>query len=272
MASTLFDINQKPRDDEEFVKWMEEKFEVQNEQVKSNYESNTAKMLKEFQKHSLWTTLEKQLREWDIEYFSEYRVHLFAKPELPEVISKPYDSLLNKAYRKDCLNNDSFPKEPQEGWICPNTWFDKIHDIIRTTFTVKYLDGVKFFDQKLSQLSDIMGCKYRCDYEAHDDGYYAAHAAIIVDMDIVGMDWKTLTKRIEVEIQITTELQEMVKRLLHKYYEDNRRRIVPKDYKWQWDYDNEQFVPNYLGHIAHYLEGMIVEIRDNQNKYNYESE
>ena len=266
MASILFDITQKPHDEEEFVKWMEAKFDVQNDQVKINYESNTARMLKDFQDSPLWKEVDMQLREWNLEYYKEKGVYLFAKTAMPKVVCKPYTSLLNKAYRKDCLKNDLFPDEPREGWICPNTWFDKIHDIIRTTFTVKYLDGVKFFDHKLRQLSDIKGYNYICNYEAHDDGYYAAHAAIVIDMDIIGMNWQTSTKKIEVEVQITTELQEMVKNLLHKYYEDNRRKTIPDDYKWQWDYHNEQFVPNYLGHIAHYLEGMIVEIRDNQNK------
>ena len=264
MASTLFDINQKPKDEEEFVLWMEAMFDVQNEQVKSNYESNTARMLNEFQENSFWKTIGSQLREWDVEYYGEKGVHLFAKTELPKVVCKPYKSLLNKAYRKDCLRNEIFPKEPEEGWISPQTWFAKIHDIVRTTFTVKYLDGVKFFEQKLKQQSDAMGYKYSCSYEAHDDGYYAAHVAITIDTEIVGMDWQRYTQNIEVEIQITTELQEMVKSLLHKYYEDNRRKVIPKDYKWQWDYQSEQFVPNFLGHIAHYLEGMIVEIRDNQ--------
>lgn len=264
MASILYDIKEKPSGEEEFVKWMEAKFEVQNEQVKSNYESNTARMLKDFKDTSFWKKVGQQLKEWDVEYYTEKGVHLFAKMQLPDVLGKPYESLLNKAYRKDCLKNNFFPEEPKDGWICPNTWFVRIHDIIRTMFTVKYLDGVKFLDQKLKQLAGDTGCKYYCNYEAHDDGYYAAHAAIIVDMDIVGMDWLKSSQKIEVEIQITTELQEMVKSLLHKYYEENRKKVIPEDYKWQWDYQSEQFVPNFLGHIAHYLEGMIVEIRDNQ--------
>lgn len=264
MASILYDTMQNPHNEEEFVRWMEAKFDINNEQVESNYESNTARMLKEFKETSFWKTAGQQLKEWDFEYYKKNGVHLFTKTVLPDVYVKPYESLLNKAYRKDCLRNEQFPKEPEDGWICPNTWFEKIHDIIRTMFTVKYLDGVKFFDQKLKQLADEMGCLYCCNYEAHDDGYYAAHAAITIDMDIVGMDWQKRSQRIEVEIQITTELQEMVKSLLHKYYEENRKKVIPKDYKWQWDYQSKQFVPNFLGHIAHYLEGMIVEIRDNQ--------
>lgn len=264
MATLYFDINQLPQNEDEFVEWMEAKFGIRNEYAKSNYESNAARMLNEFQNCKFWQTIGGLLKEWDTEYLQDKGVHLFTKTDLPIVINKPYTSLLNKAYRKDCLKNKAFPNEPEMGWVCPQSWFDLIHDIVRTSFIVKYLDGVKFLNQKLMQISKELGCDYNCIYEAHDDGYYAAHASVITKMTIIGMDWQETTHPIEVEIQITTELQEMVKSLLHKYYEDNRRKNIPIDYKWQWDYHNEQFVPNYLGHIAHYLEGMIVEIRDKQ--------
>jgi len=264
MATLKFDITQKPVNEDEFVKWMEAKFEIPNEQAKSNYKSNAAKLMKDFENHSFWKRIGEQMKEWDTEYYKEKGVHLFDKSELPTVYNKPYLSLLNKAYRKDCLNNTNFPNEPTNGWVAPKTWFDKIHDIIRTSFVVRYLDGVRFLDKKLSQVAAENGCKYTCSYEAHDDGYYAAHVAVVLELSIVDMNWNEVNCPIEVEIQITTQLQEMVKDLLHKYYEDNRRKYIPDDYKWQWDYHNEQFVPNYLGHIAHYLEGMIVEIRDKQ--------
>lgn len=264
MASLKFDISQKPRNEDEFVKWMEAKFGVQNELAKSYYESNAARLLRAFQEHPFWKIIGERLKEWDTEYYKDKGVHLISTSDLPVVVSKPYKSLLNKVYRKDCLNNKAFPNEPEKGWVCPVTWFDKIHDIIRTSFIVRYLDGVKYLDQKLVQVANDAGCQYSCSYEAHDDGYYAAHVAVVLELAIVGMDWQETNHQIEVEIQITTELQEMVKNLLHKYYEDNRRKVIPQDYKWQWDYHSEQFVPNFLGHIAHYLEGMIVEIRDKQ--------
>lgn len=37
---------------------------------------------------------------------------------------------------------------------------------------------------------------------------------------------------------------------------------VPSDVAWQWQYRGDQFVPNYLGHILHYIEGMIMEVRE----------
>ncbi len=72
--------------------------------------------------------------------------------------------------------------------------------------------------------------------------------------------------KLNVEIQITTQIQEIIKVLLHKHYEENRKTTVPKDYKWQWDYKSPEFSSNYLGHIIHYVEGMIVEIRDKESR------
>ena len=181
MASQQFDINQKPNEDE-FEKWMVAKFGISSRQARSNYESNATRLLKALEEHPFWRQVGEQLKEWDIEYYKEKGVHLFANSYLPKVVNKPYDSLLNKAYRKNCLNNKSFPDEPEKGWISPVTWFDRIHDMVRTSFIVRYLDGVKYLDQKLSLVSQEVGCKYTCSYEAHDEGYYAAHVAIVLDL------------------------------------------------------------------------------------------
>jgi hypothetical protein len=54
--------------------------------------------------------------------------------------------------------------------------------------------------------------------------------------------------------------------LLHKYYEERRKKIGAEDVKWQWNYKTDEFVANYLGHILHYVEGMIMEIRDKQKE------
>ena len=62
------------------------------------------------------------------------------------------------------------------------------------------------------------------------------------------------------EIQITTQVQELILNLLHKYYERRRNKIEPDN--WQWDHASDEFATNYLGHILHYVEGMIVEVRE----------
>lgn len=180
------------------------------------------------------------------------------------VVTKSLDSLLNKAYRKDILHNDNYPSAPKDGWISQDNWFVKINDIIRTSFEVKYLDGVEFLLEKMQKVADDTKTIFSYSYEAREEGYYAAHASATVQLSLLSQEWEKHPVNINVEIQVTTELQEMIKGLLHKYYEENRIKNNVSDKKWQWDYKCKQFVPNYIGHIAHYIEGMIVDIRDKQ--------
>jgi hypothetical protein len=51
--------------------------------------------------------------------------------------------------------------------------------------------------------------------------------------------------------------------MLHLHYEKRReQRAGPESDAWKWDYKSDEFSTNYLGHILHYLEGVIVEIRN----------
>jgi len=102
--------------------------------------------------------------------------------------------------------------------------------------------------------------------EAREEGYYAAHVYIARNFEVPKVDWDTEIVKVSVEIQISTQLQEVIRRLLHKYYEERRRQIRKDDMKWQWNYRSDEFVANYLGHILHYIEGMIMEIRERQKK------
>jgi len=80
------------------------------------------------------------------------------------------------------------------------------------------------------------------------------------------VNWDTIFIKISIELQITTQLQEVIRKLLHNYYEERRIRLKEEDLKWQWDYRSDEFATNYLGHILHYIEGMIMDIREKQEE------
>ena len=81
------------------------------------------------------------------------------------------------------------------------------------------------------------------------------------------MTWDTERIDVSIELQITTQLQEVIRKLLHSYYENVRKRAGEReDVKWQWNYKSEEFAANYLGHILHYIEGMIMEVRERQRR------
>ena len=191
---------------------------------------------------------------------------LLTKIEAPDIYIKSLDSLLTKAFRKNIINNPNFPNEPPNGWIYQENWFGGINDILRTTIVVRYLDGVTFLLDALQYIANKNGCQLDYSLEAREEGYYAAHAGIKIQLDLIDIAFRSNPHTINIEIQITTELQEIIKNLLHKHYEENRKRIEPPKNMWQWDFHCDEFASNYLGHIVHYVEGMIVEIRDKQHK------
>jgi len=67
-----------------------------------------------------------------------------------------------------------------------------------------------------------------------------------------------------IEFQVNTEIQDLIVDLTQKYYEERRMRLKKIGAIWQWDYKCEEFLPNYLGHIIHYIEGMIMEVRERE--------
>lgn len=253
-----------PANVHEFKKWYEKKFNFNIERYKYYYNSVTQLLRENFLKSQFWNSLSNSLANINDLYLQQKKYTLISKTECPDIYIKSLDSLLIKAYRKNVLNNPNFPEPPDDGWITPDNWFTQINDILRTTIEVKYIDGVEFLLKEIKNIADGSQCIFNYSFEARDVGYYAAHAGAVVELELLDQNWSPHTTRINVEIQVTTELQEIIKSLLHKYYEENRQKHQQKDYKWQWDYKSDEFATNYLGHIVHYVEGMIVEIRDKQ--------
>lgn len=255
----------KPENIEDFKNWLRTHFKFDYGAYQHYYSVATSLLQKDFCNSQFWLKLGDELNNIDDEYKKATGYQLLAKTEMPEIYIKSLDSLLIKIFRKDILNNQFYPDPPETGWLNPDNWFTNVNDILRTTFIVKYLDGVEFILSKLSKIAAETSCKFNYSLEAREEGYYAAHAGVQIELDLVGKDFQPLKQIIKVELQVTTELQSIIKGLLHKYYEVNREKHRNNDYKWQWDYKCDEFASNYLGHIVHYVEGMIVEIRDKQN-------
>jgi ppGpp synthetase/RelA/SpoT-type nucleotidyltranferase len=255
----------KPLDEKEFKIWLKSElgFDV-NDKYKFYYQTITNQLSSNFENSPFWQEILSELNEINDKYFGLKGVHLLIISNKPKIFTKSLNSLLIKAYRKNILNNSNFPSPPDNGWITPDNWFEKINDIIRTTITVKYLDGVEFIINELSNISNKNNFIFESSFEAREEGYYAAHSSVKIPFSIPDLNFTPIKKTINIEIQVTTQIQEIIKTLLHKHYEENRKTETPKDYKWQWDHKSPEFIPNYLGHIVHYVEGMIIEIRDKE--------
>ncbi len=254
---------EKPKDEKEFILWLKSElgFDI-NDKYRYYFETVVKQMKNDFENSPFWKNLLSELNEINDKYFIKKGVNILMPTNNPIIFAKCIDSLLIKAFRKYILNNENFPKPPNSGWITPENWFESIHDIIRTSITVKYLDGVEFIIEELSNISKNHELVFESSFEAREEGYYAAHFGVSIQLSIPDQNFAPINKNVTVEIQVTTQIQEIIKTLLHKHYEEKRKKELPKDYKWQWDYKSPEFIPNYLGHIIHYVEGMIIEIRD----------
>lgn len=260
----------KPENITEYTKWLKEKHNISLDKRIENYYKKVTTYIKNDLKNSdLWKTLIDNLKEYNEEYRlinKGYKL-LLESPESIELIIKSFDSLLDKSFRKNILINKNFENPPTEGWILPDNWFSRINDIFRTIIVVKYLDGVEFIVEKLKYYFK-QECGKRCKsyFEAREEGYYAAHFYFENEFEVPSIDLGTESIEISIEIQITTQLQELIRILLHKYYEEKRLKTPEEIRKWQWDYKSNEFATNYLGHILHYIEGMIMDIREKISK------
>lgn len=256
----------RPENIEEYKEWLvtDQKVDI-SKRTQVHYESVTDKARLKFSESNFWVTLLKNLSDYNAEYEIKTGYPLFIPRLIPKLEIKSYDSFLLKTYRKNIIENKNWPKSPENGWIIPENWFSRVNDIIRTLIEVKYLDGVEFIISKIEShcKSNQLGCEVSL--EAREDGYYAGHMYTKQEIEVPRVTWDTERIIFSVEIQITTQLQEVIRKLLHKFYEERRKMLNP-DINWKWDYKSKEFEANYLGHILHYVEGMIMEIRDKQKE------
>jgi len=259
--------NKKPQNIDEYKKWLEKEHSVEiSDRTRTYYESVTSKIKMDFEKSDFWVQLTENLRDFDSEYRLKTGYPLLTPRFEPELCIKPFDSFLSKTFRKNILENKNLPKEPGGGWIFPNNWYSMINDIIRALFVVKYLDGVEFMIDKIKFICEQRDLPRSIFLEAREEGYYAAHLYTKHEFEIPRATWDTKRVEVSIEIQITTQLQEVIRKLLHKYYEERRKKAKKTNEKWQWNYQSNEFSTNYLGHILHYIEGMIMEIREKQKE------
>ncbi len=257
---------QKPATIPEYLQWLRERHgvQVQVQAGKNRFDSVATRIRDAFQASPFWKDLIDSLKEFDDEYLVSTAYRLFVSPAPAVIEVKPFESFLLKTFRRNILESPHFPEAPEGGWLLPDDWYSRISDIVRTCLVVKYLDGVEFMAAKIEGMCSIHGCQCDLSYEAREEGYYAAHVIVHGTAEIPREDWDSQRIPVALEIQITTQLQEVIRKLLHEYYDRRRSQTERADVKWQWNYKSDEFIANYLGHVLHYAEGMIMEVRNRQ--------
>jgi ppGpp synthetase/RelA/SpoT-type nucleotidyltranferase len=264
---------EKPENPRKFIIWWNDNFDDMIDlRVRKLYSDVSTFVKYRFDHSDEFMTLIHELRNYDAEYRQSYGYDLLMKkPEEIKLEPKEWDGFISKVWRENVVqnthwNDENWDKEvcqPNGGWITPSNWFERIHDIVRTRIVVKYFDGVALLVDKMSNHFLGCGCQIKPDWEAREEGYYAAHLNVTRDYEIpVGLEIQK--KKITIEIQVTTQMKDVITELTHKYYERKRETLVQPDIKWQWDYECDEFLPNYIGHMLHYIEGALMQIRNRE--------
>lgn len=256
----------------EYVKWLKAKGIFNSARAQENHYKMAAEWARAaFIEAKLWTGLGELLNRANDSYQLKHSGYpLLHTHAPPEVRVKPYQSAIEKTFRKNILQNMNFPQPPEDtGWVLPTpVHFASLGDVVRAQFVVKYADGVEYLAAQLKTAAELAGFTYSMKFAARNEGYYAAHITLDKWMELPKFTWDTEDVRMVYELQITTQLQEVILQLTHHNYETRRIRDVETGTTrpWEWDFGARDFSANYLGHILHYLEGVILDIRSKQEE------
>jgi ppGpp synthetase/RelA/SpoT-type nucleotidyltranferase len=125
----------------------------------------------------------------------------------------------------------------------------------------RYIDGTALVARTLHAHATDLALDSRFGSRENDAGYYAFHFYACLPVQISDMDWNAVEIPLSIEIQLTTQLQEVLKDLTHGFYEEARLRYPESDEDWKWQFETLRFKGSYIGHTLHLLEGIIVSLK-----------
>jgi len=255
----------KPATLKDYNIWCKEFLQIDfdDETSRNRYETNLNIAYLAAENHSFFQVLERKLEEWSESYEKATQSELLMSKLNFKLMKKTYESSIDKSFRINILWNDSFPAEPKKGWVTPRNLHSYFNDGIRGYLVCRFIDGPRFIAEKLKDYAKSLGLKSRFYSQEREEGYYAYHFYVTIEVAFIDESFKKVQSEIEIEIQITTQLQEVLKNLTHQFYQVNRLK-PEKLSKWKWDYNTNRFRVSYISHTLHLLESIIVEIRDNK--------
>lgn len=182
---------EKPKNPRDYILWWNENFDTKIDLAATKLYDDLSTLAKyQFEHSDEYQELIRQLHNYDAEYRHIYGYDLLMKrPEELKLDIKEWIKFRSKVWRKNVVYNLNWDEEnwnsedcqPDGRWVTPDNWFEKIHDIVRTRIVVKYFDGVGFLLDKM--YNHFIDCSCQCvpDWEAREEGYYAAHLNVARD-------------------------------------------------------------------------------------------
>ena len=269
MPTTKKVWDEPPENLDEYKKWLSDTFNLRIDRIGKYYNHSITQLKEDIKNSVAWQSILKNLNNFSEEYEIATNSKLFKNIDEIELKTKTYESVINKSYRKDFCHAEAAKNWPHPSggdWVLPNNCYSRINDLVRTSLVVRYLDGVSFLAHKIQSVLEENDLSCKIDFESRFEGHYAVHLAIEHDLsvlDIFDKNREIKDVTVSMEIQIVTQSHEVIRELLHPYYEKRRLSPNKKEYPpWEWNYKNEEFNVNYLGHVVQYVDGMIAQVLD----------
>jgi ppGpp synthetase/RelA/SpoT-type nucleotidyltranferase len=257
--------NEKPKTVDEYVAWARDNLGANfGGPIKRQYENNQVVAASTVAKHPFFSGLSQFLNDVEAKYFSEQNHHLLMESDVHvfNLDHKSYASALDKVFRINVVHNKEWPAELSEGWLTHDNWFSRLDDILRGTIVCKYIDGPEILGRLLKTYAD--GCGVSCSLVSRqlDRGYYAYHFYVDIPVEIADLQYEAVNINLKVEIQLTTQLQEVMYKITHIHYTNERSKLDADRENWKWDVKSNRFKAGYIAHTLHLLEAIILELRD----------
>ena len=257
---------------DEYIAWAAKELGVDYNSpgLQTRYRLNASTALAQIEQSNFGTTLHSLLSKCMDDY-EVANVRLFPDFEVRRqgVIwkQKSFESIINKSYRLNVLKNEGFPAAPQSGWCTDMSLYSSIDDVVRSTIVTRYISGAELVVTKIQEHLISLGFDPRVSRQESDHGYYSFHLHWLHEVDIVGADFTPYTDSCGTELQVTTQLQDALYDLTHRFYE--KRRIdesFENDASWKWDAFSARFKACYAGHALHMIEGTFEELVREQKR------
>jgi hypothetical protein len=258
----------KPEFGKRYEQWLDDRFDYSAANFgEVDYYSVARDMRAAFCHSSFWHAFCLNIHDLDQQFRYKAGTYLFQRVGTPSISIKTFDSFLRKTHRFNVADNCRWPNQPDLGWISPANWYEAINDIVRGQLVMRHMDGAKFLSQYLQELASQHSVRGDVRYHADPDGYYAIHFYTSVRSNVLRRSTGSrITVCGQVELQITTQLHETVKQLLHHDYRRRRSMLKRHAIPWQWRPDSDEFMLNSLGHVLQNVDGIIVRLHTQRSK------
>jgi ppGpp synthetase/RelA/SpoT-type nucleotidyltranferase len=253
----------RPKDIAEYADWAKTALsEELSERVRTLYEVNATSIQGTAQSHQFFDELPECLNKAAQAYRDLNGADLLLQGSSLNLEKKSFQSIVEKCFRRNVLLNKKFPSPPKPpGWVTSQNWTSKVNDIVRGVLVCRYLDGPDFLAKELKARAKELGLDARSYSQQQENGHYAFHFYVKIPVEILDLAFSTTVVNVDIEIQLTTQLQDVLRDLTHKSYEKLRLASPSFDAAWKWEFSTNRFKASYLSHTLHLLEGLIVELR-----------